>query len=84
MNTSKKICLDGNGLAALLCAPVQPKPIVLPVHGLTGDKDQKGCYVKLADFLAGKGISNLRFDMRGRGETPGYLTPLTGVEAKQW
>lgn len=80
MKSSEKICLDGNGLAAVLCTPAQPKALALLVHGLTGDKDQKGRYVELAELLAEKGISSLRFDMRGRGETSGYLTPLTAIE----
>lgn len=61
-------------------AVIVPKATALLVHGLTGDKDQKGRYVQLEELLAEQNIASLRFDMRGRGETPGYLTPLTAVE----
>lgn len=53
-------------------------PAVLMCHGLGGHKVGKGrLYVQLAERLAASGISSLRFDFRGSGDSEGAFSDMT-------
>jgi alpha-beta hydrolase superfamily lysophospholipase len=44
---------------------------VVLAHGITADMDEGGMYVRLADRLAGAGLTALRFSFRGHGNSGG-------------
>ncbi len=49
--------------------PVKTDKIVILAHGFTGDKDEWGRFVKLAEELKNGGFASLRFDFAGSGES---------------
>lgn len=65
----------GDMLVARLCGPIAAHMAVL-CHGMLSHKDSPK-YVLLAEELARLGISSLRFDFSGRGESGGSLYDLT-------
>jgi uncharacterized protein len=63
---------DGTRLDATLVTPDSPLAgMVVLAHGITGDKDEHGKYARLANDLAGQGLSSLRFSFRGHGLSEG-------------
>jgi len=66
------IAPDGTRLDATLVTPDSPPSgMVVLAHGITGDKDEHGKYERLANDLAGHGLSSLRFSFRGHGLSEG-------------
>ena len=62
---------------------IKNQPIVVMLHGSASNKDEvMGTYIKLADSLYDKGISSIRFDFIGTGDSKvDYLhyTPTTAL-----
>lgn len=59
-------------------------PIVLLLHGFTGSRDEKiipsdgrGIFAYVADKLASEGLSSLRIDFRGSGDSDGTFEDTT-------
>ena len=69
--------IDGTALRGTLRAAREPQAGVLLVHGLTGDRDENGLYVALADRLDGLRATSLRFDLRGHGQSAGRYEDVT-------
>lgn len=75
-----------------------PAPVVLLFHGFTGSRDElpvtgteEGVFSRTARLLAEQGISSLRIDFRGSGESPGAFADTTfegqvadGLAALDW
>ena len=54
-----------------------PFPAVLMCHGLGGTKvEAQRLFLRLSRRLAGEGIASMRFDLRGCGESDGYLEEM--------
>lgn len=59
-------------------ATIAKTPAVLMCHGLGGHKVGKGrIYVQLAERLSAAGISSLRIDFRGSGDSEGAFSDMT-------
>lgn len=70
--------LDGLQLAATLVTPDQPTPrAVVLVHGGGVTREEGGFFTRLAAGLAEAGVTSLRFDLRGHGESEGRQEELT-------
>lgn len=78
--TPVKIEVQGRDLAAILNLPegTQSPPVVLMLHGFTGQKDEfpiakrnTGLFAYTAQELARKGIATLRIDFEGSGASNG-------------
>ncbi|MDP8247699.1 MAG: alpha/beta fold hydrolase [Candidatus Tritonobacter lacicola] len=55
----------------------KPLPAVLMCHGLGGTKvEAQRLFLRLSRRLEGEGIASLRFDLRGCGESDGYLEEM--------
>lgn len=69
---------DGLHLAATLVTPEGPtdRAVVL-VHGGGVTRYEAGFFVRLANGLAEAGVTSLRFDLRGHGESEGRQEDLT-------
>lgn len=67
---------DGIKLCALL-GKVSENKIVLFCHGIRSNKHEKGSYDVLAKELQNNGISTLRIDFRGHGESTGLDYEVT-------
>jgi uncharacterized protein len=64
--------VDGIPLDAAVHAPSGAHiGTVVQVHGITGEKDEGGMFVRLADRLAEGGFSVVRFSFRGHGDSGG-------------
>ncbi|RBQ22130.1 alpha/beta hydrolase [Spongiactinospora rosea] len=70
--------LDGLNLRGTLVmsTPIRGNATVL-VHGGGVNREEGGFYERLANGLAEAGISSLRFDLRGHGESEGRQEDLT-------
>src|SRR5712691_2380500 len=70
--------LDGLRLSGTLVRPAEPgtQAIVL-VHGGGVTREEGGFFVRLAAGLGEAGITSLRFDLRGHGESEGRQEELT-------
>lgn len=71
---------EGQSIRAMLHRPASPAPhpAVLMIHGFTGDKTgPHRLFVHAAREFAAAGISTLRFDMRGSGESEGEFQHVT-------
>ncbi|MER6531930.1 alpha/beta fold hydrolase [Streptomyces sp. NPDC001508] len=70
--------LDGLHLAGTLVSPDTPasRGVVL-VHGGGVTREEGGFFTRLATGLAESGVTSLRFDMRGHGESEGRQEELT-------
>jgi alpha-beta hydrolase superfamily lysophospholipase len=70
--------LDGLHLAATLVTPDHPttRAVVL-VHGGGVTREEGGFFTRLAAGLAAAGVTSLRFDLRGHGESEGRQEDLT-------
>jgi len=70
--------LDGIRLRGTLVAPPgKSAGAAVLVHGGGVTRNEGGFYTRLASGLAEAGISSLRFDMRGHGESEGRQEDLT-------
>ncbi|WP_245658550.1 alpha/beta hydrolase [Nocardia nova] len=76
--TIKVRSLDGLHLAGTLVAPDHTTGrAVVMVHGGGVTRDEGGFFTRLADGLAEGGVTSLRFDLRGHGESQGRQEELT-------
>ena len=77
---SKDISIDGDHgkLAATLQTPAGQEnyPLVIIMHGFTGNKDES-LLITLADDLEKEGIASLRFDFNGHGKSEGRFQDMT-------
>ncbi len=68
----------GQKLCGILCLPETDKPpVIIMIHGLTGDKDEHGRFSKAAERFCQEGFCVLRFDCRGTGESDGKFEDMT-------
>ncbi|NIS62874.1 MAG: alpha/beta fold hydrolase [Proteobacteria bacterium] len=75
----EKISFSSHGQAvvgSLHLPDIEKSPCVISSHGLFSNKDSQK-YVSLGDQLSRKGISLLRFDFRGCGESEGKISEST-------
>lgn len=84
--TAVRIENGGRGLAGILNLPdnVKNPPVVLMLHGFTGQKDEfpmaggkTGLFAHAAARLAENGIASLRIDFNGSGESDGIWEETT-------
>jgi uncharacterized protein len=76
--TSLTLPSDDLTLHATLVSADAPHGLALLAHGITADRHEDGFFTQLAAILAAKaGISSLRFDFRGHGESSGPSTVAT-------
>lgn len=71
---------QGSKLQGILHVPAdaRPHPTVVFLHGYTGNKIEDHClFVKAARDLCANGISCLRFDFRGSGDSEGAFAEIT-------
>ena len=70
--------LDGLHLAGTLIAPEAASEVgVVLVHGAGAMREEGGFFTRLADGLAEAGVSSLRYDLRGHGESDGRREEVT-------
>ncbi|MEU6563261.1 alpha/beta hydrolase [Nocardia nova] len=70
--------LDGLQLAATLVTPGHPTSrAVVMVHGGGVTREEGGFFTRLAAGLADAGVTSLRFDLRGHGDSEGRQEDLT-------
>jgi pimeloyl-ACP methyl ester carboxylesterase len=70
--------LDGLHLAGTLIAPEVPSDAgVVLVHGAGVTREEGSFFTRLADGLAEVGVSSLRYDLRGHGESDGRQEEVT-------
>lgn len=79
---TEKVKISGeNDLIGILTRPkAESFPIVIIMHGFSGDKDD---FEDIAKRLEKKGIASLRFDFHGRGESPGKIEETTLTKGVQ-
>ena len=73
------VTIDGamGKLSAVIQKPEGDKmPMVMILHGFTGNKNEK-LLTTLADALEAKGIASIRFDFNGHGESEGDFVNMT-------
>ena len=73
------ITIDGavGKLSAVIQKPEGDKmPMVMILHGFTGNKNEK-LLRTLADALEAKGVASIRFDFNGHGESEGDFVNMT-------
>lgn len=72
----------GQKLCGILSNPtsLKDKPVIVLCHGFSTSKDGR-TYVRLEEILNNSGISTLRFDFFGHGESEGKFEELTLSEA---
>lgn len=70
--------LDGTRLSGTLETPSDPIGVTLVLlHGNGTDRQELGLFTRLAQELATRGISSLRFDLRGHGASGGLQEDRT-------
>lgn len=69
--------LDGVRLNGTLLTVEKTQSLVVLVHGITTDRNEDGFYTDLAKLLSKKGVSSLRFDLRGHGKSDGKYEEVT-------
>ncbi|CAN5727243.1 alpha/beta fold hydrolase [soil metagenome] len=73
----------GNGVVGTLARPAEvtgDAPAVLLLHGFASSKDEVGdMYTRLAQSLAVAGITSLRIDFRGGGDSSGDFADTTVI-----
>jgi len=69
--------LDGLRLRGTVVQVVDPSAIAVLTHGGGVTREEGGFFSRLALVLADAGISSLRFDFRGHGESDGQQQDLT-------
>jgi uncharacterized protein len=52
-------------------------PLLVFVHGFTGDKEEKGLFSEAAEYFVNAGYAVLRFDMTGCGDSEGEFVDTT-------
>lgn len=63
--------IDGSTVPAVLHGePADAEGMVVLVHGIFSDKDERGRYIRQADIHLKHGYSVVRFDYRGHGQHP--------------
>lgn len=74
------LSLDGEEIVGTLALPegAAPGPVVLMLHGFTGDRDEldvsgtdEGVFSRTARLWAERGVASLRIDFRGSGDSDG-------------
>ena len=72
----------GNKLCGILSNPTSHKenPIIILCHGFSTGKDGR-TYLRLEEILNKNGVSTLRFDLFGHGESEGKFEEITTSEA---
>lgn len=77
----EKICIDSTDNIKLcaLISNISSDKVVLLCHGIRGDKDERGSFVKLAKAIQEEGYSTIRIDFRAHGESTGidYETTIS-------
>lgn len=69
--------LDGIKLRGTLLTAEKKQSLSILVHGITTDRNEDGFYTDLANLLSKRGISSLRFDLRGHGKSEGRYEDVT-------
>src|SRR5215210_5675659 len=77
---SVRLSSNGNDLIGSLFLPATgyPAPVLIVCHG-AGDRKEN--YFELCQYLVGRGIAALAFDMSGHGQSAG---PRFHVNIRQW
>ena len=75
----KKIYYDSsnNKLCGILTNYEKSDKVVIMCHGIRGNKDECGAFVKLSEELLKIGYSSFRFDFNGHGESDGLDKDMT-------
>ena len=68
---------DNQKLCGILTESNNSNKIVVMCHGIRGNKDECGAFVKLSDKLLDIGYSSFRFDFNGHGESEGLDKDMT-------
>lgn len=66
-----------NKLCGILTKSDKTDKIVIMCHGLRGNKDECGAFIKLSEELIKIGYSSFRFDFDGHGESEGLDKDMT-------
>ena len=75
----EKIYYDSsnNKLCGILTKYEKSDKVVIMCHGIRGNKDECGAFVKLSEELLKIGYSSFRFDFNGHGESDGLDKDMT-------
>ena len=68
---------NNNKLCGILTKSNNTDKIVIMCHGIRGNKDECGAFIKLSDELLKIGYSSFRFDFNGHGESDGLDKDMT-------
>ena len=52
-------------------------PVVVLIHGFTGNRLEHGSFVRMSRLLEGSGIASVRVDLSGHGESDGDFFDVT-------
>ena len=74
---------DNMNLSAIIEESKDSDKIVIMCHGIRGQKFERGVFPDLAEELLKKGISSIRFDFRGHGESDGIDLDVTITKQKE-
>ena len=66
-----------NKLCGILTNSDETDKIVIMCHGIRGNKDECGAFIKLSEELLKIGYSSFRFDFNGHGESDGLDKDMT-------
>ena len=68
---------DGQRLSGTFCRAEHARTAVVLAHGITADREEHGVFTSLAMELQSLGVSSLRFDFRGHGQSSGDPVAMT-------
>ena len=68
---------SNNKLCGILTKSDKTDNIVIMCHGIRGNKDECGAFIKLSEDLLKIGYSSFRFDFNGHGESDGLDKDMT-------
>ena len=68
---------SNNKLCGILTESNNTDKIVIMCHGIRGNKDECGAFIKLSEELLKIGYSSFRFDFNGHGESEGLDKDMT-------